>query len=107
MHCFAHLLNILKNRAFFITSNGSMGLGPSKTKPGDQVVILSGASVPALLRLSEEPVLVPEISNAAASTSRSIGRYQVIGEAYVHGIMGGEAIKDFDWDKNYEYFDLI
>jgi hypothetical protein len=107
MHCSAHLMNILGNRAFFITRNGSMGLGPWSTKPGDRVVILSGASVPALLRRTGEPKWCLDLTDEAIPVMRKIELYHVVGEAYVHGIMGGEAVKDFDWEKNYEVFDLV
>lgn len=107
MHIVAHLMNILGNRAFFITRDGSMGLGPWSTKPGDKVVILSGASVPALLRRTGEAKWCPDMTDEAHPVLRYIGLYQLVGEAYVHGVMGGEVVRDFDWDKDYEVFDLV
>ena len=57
-------------RSFFTTSTGHIGLGPEGTKVDDHVVLLSGTQVPFILRQKDE-------------------HYQVIGEAYVHGIMDG------------------
>ena len=54
------------------TSKGYIGLVPSTTQPGDCVWLLEGGNVPFILR--EE------------------GRdMRLVGEAYVHGIMTGEA----------------
>lgn len=106
-HILTHLMNVLGNRAFFITRNGNMGLGPWSTQLGDRVVILSGASVPAILRRTGESKWLLDQTDEANPVMRYIGLYQVVGEAYVHGIMGGEAVEDFDWDKDYEVFDLV
>ena len=58
-----------------------VGLGPSKTKEGDLIVILYGCSVPVILRsVSREGVV-------------GLG-YEFIGEAYIYGKMDGEAIDD-------------
>lgn len=62
-------------RSFIITSKGYIGLAPLKTEIGDEVIVLEGGNVPFVLR-----VLVG-------------GGYQLIGEAYVNGIMEGEAIE--------------
>jgi hypothetical protein len=42
--------------------------------PGDKVVVLFGAELPFILRQDKD------------------GHYQVIGEAYVHGVMDGEVM---------------
>ncbi|KAJ4353554.1 uncharacterized protein N0V89_005284 [Didymosphaeria variabile] len=62
-----------KDRRFFITQTGFLGLGPDPAEPGDEVYIIQGASTPFVLRPTED--------------SRS---YKIIGEAYVHGVMDGE-----------------
>ncbi|KAM0254725.1 hypothetical protein ACHAQJ_006507 [Trichoderma viride] len=51
------------------------GLAPRETKEGDLVCILFGCTVPVVLR----PMKDPEF-------------YQLVGEAYVHGVMDGEAM---------------
>ncbi|KAG0646881.1 Heterokaryon incompatibility protein [Hyphodiscus hymeniophilus] len=106
-HILTHLMNILGNRAFFITRDGKTGLGPWSTKPGDKVVILSGASVPALLRRTGEPKWLRDETDEANPVMRYIGGNHLVGEAYVHGIMSGEAVEEFDWDTGYEVFDLV
>jgi hypothetical protein len=59
------------NRSFFTTSCGHIGLGPAATKVGDHISLLAGSQVPFILR-------------------RSGQKFQVVGEAYVHGIMDGK-----------------
>ncbi len=61
-----------RNRSLFITENGRVGIGNNILQPGDQVWLLAGAKVPFLLR------------GANAYTM------QVVGEAYVDGVMYGE-----------------
>lgn len=61
-----------ESRTMFCTSNGYLGLGPDGIASGDLVVILLGASVPLVLRQQEGAV------------------HEVVGDAYVHGIMDGE-----------------
>ncbi|KAA8617557.1 hypothetical protein PtrSN002B_005790 [Pyrenophora tritici-repentis] len=58
-----------------ITKKGHLVLGYEGTKRGDVVALISGSQVPFIFR--------PQDS----------GRYRIIGEAYVDGIMDGEA-----WD---------
>lgn len=62
-------------RQFLITANGYLGLGHAQAKAGDEICLLSGCSVPVLLRPLE-------------------GGYLMVGEAYIHGIMNGEAWTD-------------
>lgn len=61
------------NRRLLITQNGDVGLGPINAVIGDHVCILYGCSVPLVLR---------EVD----------GRFTLIGEAYLQGLMDGEAI---------------
>jgi hypothetical protein len=66
-------------RRFFVTQTGQMGLGPAEVKRGDTVVVLLGGQVPFLL------------SEVEGET-----RFMLVGECYVHGLMGGEAMGDGD-----------
>ncbi|KAK4539933.1 hypothetical protein LTR36_009975 [Oleoguttula mirabilis] len=59
------------------TSSGTVGMVPIATKVSDTIAILAGASVPFVLR---------------AATDRGPNDYRLIGPAYVHGIMHGEAV---------------
>jgi hypothetical protein len=62
-------------RRIFRTHENYLGNGPRSTRPGDQVWILAGAKVPIILRPQEN------------------GKYMVVGDSYVHGIMHGEAFE--------------
>lgn len=66
-----------KNRSMFTSSKGYMGLGPRSLRPKDVIVVLFGGKLPYILRPIEH------------------GRFRFVGEAYVHGIMEGEALKPF------------
>lgn len=61
-------------RSFFKTEIGYIGLGPRAMKTGDIVCVLFGCRIPMILR--------PENNY-----------YLLVSEAYVHGIMNGEAIE--------------
>jgi hypothetical protein len=60
-------------RYFFVTKRGKIGIGPRNMELGDSVCSLFGCSVPFIIRPATE-----------------IGRYRLLGDAYVHGIMDGE-----------------
>ncbi|KAF2804945.1 uncharacterized protein BDZ99DRAFT_339206, partial [Mytilinidion resinicola] len=62
-------------RSPFITKKGHLVLASEHVQPGDVVALIRGAQVPFILR------------------RQSSGQYQVIGEAYVDGIMDGEAME--------------
>ncbi|KAL2068966.1 hypothetical protein VTL71DRAFT_15304 [Oculimacula yallundae] len=70
-----HVQEYGRNRKFFITEEGRMGLGPKGILPGDTVCILFGGDTPYVLRKKDKC-------------------WQFIGECYVHGIMKGEAVRD-------------
>ena len=64
------------NRRMFITQNGLLGLGPRGLAKDDVVCILYGCGVPLVLRPTRG------------------GHYRLVGEAYVHSIMDGQALDD-------------
>jgi hypothetical protein len=66
------LLAAAETRRPFKSDKGHLGIGPEATEVGDIICIFYGAVVPYILR--------PETS----------GRYRLLGEAYVDGIMDGE-----------------
>lgn len=69
-------------RSFIFTRSGSMGLAPNWCKPGDAITIMAGGIVPIVLR----PV------NQMDSTGEDgVPCFEVVGEAYVHGFMDGQA----------------
>lgn len=61
-------------RKIFKTDGAELGLGTESIENGDEVWLLVGADVPFTLRKIGE------------------GEYRIVGEAYVHGVMHGEAV---------------
>lgn len=75
------LQDVAIGRRPFRTSEGLFGIGPFEMAIGDRLYIISGAHVPYIMRPYSQTVL------------------QFIGEAYVHGIMDGEAVMGCtEWD---------
>ena len=58
----------------FRTDGNLLGMGSRSVEVGDEVWVLKGGNVPFVLRRVKE------------------GVYRLVGDAYVHGIMHGEAI---------------
>jgi hypothetical protein len=68
-------INVLRSgKGLITTSKGYIGLAPSSTERGDKVCVLLGCKVPLILRPIDD-------------------YFQVIGDAYIHGIMHGEAVE--------------
>lgn len=63
-----------KTRRIMRTAKGRLGMGPSSLRAGDRVFVVPGVNTPLTMRRLDP------------------GHYQVVGEAYVHGIMHGEAV---------------
>ena len=61
------------NRSFIIAEEGYVGMAPQTAHPGDFIVVFLGCQSPIVLR------------------PRGDGGYLVVGEAYVHSLMTGEA----------------
>lgn len=62
-------------RRFFVTDTGFIGIGPRQSREDDVVAILYGGMWPFVLRHCD-------------------GYYQLLGAAYVHGTMNGEAVHE-------------
>ncbi len=70
-----------EKRPFLTRSTGHVGMGPRDTKPGDVVILFYGARTPYLARPCPSP------------KPKAGPRYfALLGEAYCHGIMDGEAV---------------
>ncbi|KAI1108471.1 heterokaryon incompatibility protein-domain-containing protein [Nemania sp. NC0429] len=69
------IFKALGHRALYVTEKGFMGLAPWNAEVGDLVAVLDGGKTPFLLR--EMP---------------TSGKFKLVGETYVYGIMGGEAL---------------
>ncbi|OCT49395.1 hypothetical protein CLCR_04567 [Cladophialophora carrionii] len=65
---------------FFLSDDGSMGVGPSLSQVGDRIAVFNGTPMPAVLRSADQ------------GTGE---QYQLVGPAYVHGLMDGEAYQVF------------
>jgi hypothetical protein len=74
-HLVDYIRLLQQERQFLRTEEGYIGTGPSQTKAGDKVVILYGSILPFILR------------------ERGEGRYLLLGEAYIHGLMHGEVFR--------------
>ncbi|KAH8817198.1 heterokaryon incompatibility protein-domain-containing protein [Xylogone sp. PMI_703] len=66
-------------RKLFRTKRNYFGIAAESLAAGDKVWILAGAAVPLILRPAE---------------NGGNEEWKVIGEAYIHGIMNGEAVRD-------------
>jgi hypothetical protein len=67
-------------RRFAVTERKYMGMVPNGSEAGDVVCVLFGAKVPFILR---------ECNLTGPGQSC---KYQLVGEAYIHGMMDGEAL---------------
>jgi hypothetical protein len=67
----------LRRYRFCISSGGSFLMAPPSTRTGDIVCVLFSCDMPVVLR------------------KRAKENYVFLGECYAHGIMEGEAMKDF------------
>jgi hypothetical protein len=80
-------------RTMFVTENEAVGLGSTEMLAGDEVWIIAGSQLPLVLR-----------PHAGADVPRvgDIKTYRFVCQAYVHGIMNGEAVaqsKIEDWQE--------
>ena len=70
--------SVVWNRKFLLSRERErFGLAPARTEEGDMICILYGCSVPVILRQHHTGV---------------DSYFELIGEAYVHGLMDGEGM---------------
>ena len=70
-----HVMTVTCGRRLIMGQGRHIGLGPAETQHGDIVCVLFGGKLPFVLRPTETP-----------------REYEYVGNCYVHGIMGGEAL---------------
>lgn len=70
-------IEVLMRRCLFVTTSGCLGLGTCHLRPGDHIVIFDGDKPPFILR--------EELDHDVAT-----GRYQIVGDCYLHGWMYGD-----------------
>jgi hypothetical protein len=75
------LRDMVCSQSFFITKAGYIGIGPPDADVGDQVWVLLCGNYPHVLR-------------ALPATGKAKGGFEHVGDAYVHGIMDGEACRN-------------
>ncbi|KAF4633098.1 hypothetical protein G7Y89_g5022 [Cudoniella acicularis] len=83
-----------QRRRFFVTERGYFGLGTANTEIGDEVFVLSGCSVPVILRKKTSHFVIN--SGIVATLARDTmfeGYWYFVGESFVTGIMDGEVVK--------------
>lgn len=80
-------------RSFVITKRGYIGVAPFKTQVGDKITVLQGGAVPFVLR---ERSGAPEAGShdAAGKAGSTKVRCDFVGEAFVLGIMEGQAVAE-------------
>lgn len=72
-------MDAFKERRTFLGAEGFVGLGPLGMRTGDVVCVLYGGSFPFVLR--------------EVQTTALVDAYELVGEAYCHGIMDGEVLR--------------
>jgi hypothetical protein len=83
-----------QRRRFFVTEKGYFGLGTASTEIGDGVFVLSGCSVPVVLRKKTSDFGVNSgIASTLARDKGLEGYWYFVGESFVTGIMDGEVVK--------------
>ena len=73
------LRNVMKGRRFFEFNSGRknyIGIGPAYMEDGDIIAIFYGSQTPFIVRQHKQ-----------------IGRYELIGDCYIHGLMHSEALE--------------
>lgn len=78
------MVRIYRKRCLFRTRGGRLGLGPQSVKPGDIVSLIAGSRTPYLQRRQRR-------QGAGQVEEGTKDCLRFLGEAYVHGIMYGEA----------------
>ncbi|KAF4628511.1 hypothetical protein G7Y89_g9641 [Cudoniella acicularis] len=64
-------VSFMINRRLLRTEKGYLGMGPAIAEEGDYIVLVQGARIPLVVRSRE-------------------WMWELVGDAYVHGVMGGE-----------------
>ena len=78
----------IERRVFAVSMLGFLALGPDETHNGDLIAIVQGSGVPLILRPSGHA-------------------FSLIGQAYVHGMMGGELLGSSDDTKCFRKIRVI
>ena len=82
-------------RKFAVTERRYMALVPHCTETGDRIAIILGAPVPFVVRESGDVLGKGDILERKLVDFRQV--VNLVGDAYVHGIMEGEALESEDF----------
>lgn len=80
-------LDMLRDQALFITEGGRFGLGPVNAQPGQQLWIVGGCRLPAILDVW------PSGRTGDVVDETSCKDFTWVSECFVYGIMKGEAVE--------------
>lgn len=78
-------------RLLFITRDGKLGTGPCSMSVGDRVALLRGVAVPMIIR----------------STGEGAGTFEVVGPAFVSGVMDVDDFNEATFGPDWESINLI
>lgn len=98
--------DVCAHRRLCVTGRGYLGVVPWGAEVGDEVVVLRGGGTGFVLRGVKGEGKEGGKGAVQGGAGRR-GTYKLVGEAYVHGIMGGEAMSGVDVDGELPVFDLI
>jgi hypothetical protein len=83
-----YMLNCAKERAFFVTASGLIGMTQINVQAGDHIFVVAGNSHPIILRPSKK----------YADT------WHAVGECYLHSFMDGAGVKNIKLCAQFEKF---
>lgn len=89
---FAQDMLLATLRRFFVTENGYMGLAPPHAEVGDMICVFYGGPMLYILRETgkdSHKTLFHQLGGRKEGISDE--SYRLIGDCYVHGLMGGES----------------
>ncbi|KAK6713535.1 hypothetical protein SNK04_004500 [Fusarium graminearum] len=97
-----HVIRATARRRFFVSKNGYIGLAPPDTQVGDMICVFAGGKIPFIIRNLEK----------GKEPSNDTGEFELecslVGDAYVHGLMDGEAVQMIDEKaKEFQTFKLF
>ena len=87
---------VTRDKSLFISHDGRFGLGPMGIESGDIVAVLSGSSVPFILREKKLHSKAPLKDLSKWLQEGTV--YQFMGECYLDGRMEGEIFEDARFD---------
>lgn len=90
------MVSVYRKRCLFRTKGGRLGLGPQYVRPGDVVWLIAGSRTPYVLKRKtpEQEEEDQEEGKEEGGEGKEMPRFRFLGEAYIHGVMYGEALTE-------------